>query len=49
MGRLLRVARTVADLRHADQLEVRDLHEAMAFRLLDRGHPVEGLSSLVAY
>ena len=39
MGRLLRVARTIADLRQKNSLEVRDLHEAMAFRLLDRAKP----------
>lgn len=36
MGRVLKVARTVADLRRSKHIEVRDLHEAMAFRLIDR-------------
>ena len=39
MGRVLRVARTIADLRQTDSLAVRDLHEAMAFRLLERAQP----------
>ena len=49
MGRVLRVARTIADLRQTDSLAVRDLHEAMAFRLLERAQPTVGLSSLIAH
>ena len=35
MGRILKVARTIADLRGAQSLDIRDLNEAMAFRLID--------------
>ena len=49
MGRVLRVARTIADLRQSDLLAVRDLHEAMAFRLLESAQPTVGLSSLIAH
>ena len=36
MGRILKVARTIADLRSAPTIAIRDLNEAMAFRLIDQ-------------
>ena len=36
MGRILKVARTIADLRSASSIAIRDLNEAMAFRLIDQ-------------
>ena len=43
MGRILKVARTIADLRDVRDLDIRDLNEAMAFRLVDQV-PVDNLS-----